>query len=220
MNEFYCLQVSSEINNSLGIFHTKDNESVESSGFQLSIFIPLWGARDQHRLQLERSWIRAPGLLSVWGTDLSNDIWCDAQALTVEAAWCSPDQLDSSARRCLLSLPHLCQILLNLQVSSVKCLNLLFQREPSFLFPLALHPSFGTAVPCPPFPMPSFFFPHLLHGHDDLYVFVFVITTSALGKLGEMNSLCDKLNINSSKKPFWSICLCLYIHLLDESLEL
>lgn len=28
MNEFYWLQVSSEINNAPGIFHTKDNESI------------------------------------------------------------------------------------------------------------------------------------------------------------------------------------------------
>lgn len=44
-----------------------------------------------------------------------------------------------------------------------------------------------TAVSYPPFPMPTFFFPRLLHGTDILYVLVFVITTSALGKLGEMN---------------------------------
>lgn len=51
MNEFYWLQVSSEINNTLGIFHTKDNESVVTICFQLSISIPLWGSGDHRRLQ-------------------------------------------------------------------------------------------------------------------------------------------------------------------------
>lgn len=118
----------------------------------------------------------------------------------------------------LLSLSHPCWILLDLQVSA-KCQNLLFQPHSSSFLPLkpgpVLHPSFSCCCAhcCFLGPFLSLVSSSLSYSMaTTFFMSLFAITTSALGKLGEMNLLCDKLNINSSKKHFEVfVCVCIFI---------
>lgn len=153
-------------------------------------------------------------LLPVWGIDLSSDIWCDPQVLAVEAPLCPLPSWTPEQGLCLLSFSPICQTLPIFP--SVKSLIPLLQNHSPLLFPLPLHPSFSRwCRHCCFLPFSShswLFLPCLFHGLGILYVFVLVITTSALGELVEMNLLCDKLNTNSSEKPSEVfVCVCIFI---------
>lgn len=125
---------------------------------------------------------------------------------------------------CLLSLAYLCQILLNLQVSSVKCLNPLFQHDSSFLFPLTLHPFFsGYCRHCcflPSFSHAYFLLPSSTPWHWHSLCPCVCNNNFSSWKIRWDELVMWQIKHKQLHKPFWSIRLCLCIHLLDESLEL
>lgn len=139
--------------------------------------------------------------------------------MTLETSLGCPDQLGSCAG-------HLFAVVISSMLEPSRFASICEMSKPAFSAPFFLFPSsqagtsfaslfqllLRTLLFLRSFLKPSFFFPLLLHGHGILYVSVFAITTSALGKLGEMNLLCDKLNINSSKKHFEVfVCVCIFI---------
>lgn len=159
MNEFCWLQVSSEINNALGIFHTKEKASnrdclfppsLRCKGSSLASALKVLDSSGAFvaglgnwSFQWHMMW---PSSLGSWGTFLS------------------PAQLDSWARPLSAVIFSFILSFISLPIfPTVKSLIPLLQKDPSFLFPLPLHPSFSRGCrhccSCPPLPIPGFSLP-------------------------------------------------------------